>query len=150
MISLKGDTFVRKILLALVLTVFALIVFLSVGQQANHFLVNPVEPATGPVNEQLSLEAAAYFSVARGDSAQALTVINGSSEEIRFSLAHEHDYLKLQPQSGKLSPGRSIEIAVNVDPECPLGEINLPVYLRSEVSGVRIGMETNLFMNITP
>jgi len=39
---------------------------------------------------------------------------------------------------------------VYVDPECPVGEIALPVYLRTEIDGKREGMETVVTFNVTP
>ncbi len=61
----------RKILLGLILTGFALIVFISVGPQANNFFVHPEAPAADPSEGQLSFEPAAYFSVVQGGSAPA-------------------------------------------------------------------------------
>jgi hypothetical protein len=77
-------------------------------------------------------------------------VENKTGQAISFSLGHEHEFLTFQPQSDKIGPGITREILVSVDPECPVGEIELTVYLRTEIDGKREGMETVVTFNVTP
>lgn len=140
----------RNILLALVLTGFALVVFFTIKPQFANLIINPENPATGLPEEEFRFEPAAFFPVFQGGSAPALVLENNYQETVSFSLAHEHAYLTLKPQVGKIAPGSSKEIAVHVCPECPTGEIELTVYLRAEVEGSRFGMDTVLYMDVIP
>jgi len=141
---------VRNILLALVLTGFALVVFFTVKPQFANMVINPDNPATSLPEDEFRFEPAAYFPVFQGGSAPALFLENNYQETVSFSLAHEHAYLTLKPRVGKIAPGSSKEITVHVCPECPTGEIELPVYLRAEVEGTRFGMDTILYMDVIP
>ncbi|MFO8192091.1 MAG: hypothetical protein R6U08_04895 [Bacillota bacterium] len=132
----------RKILLGIVITGFALIVFFTVKPQTANLFVGSEAPLTGPAEESIMLEPYPYFTVVQGESAPALLVCNDSGEKISFSLGHEHACLTFQPQGDQLQPGSEREILLLVDVSCPSGEIELPVYLRANVNGERIGLET--------
>jgi hypothetical protein len=151
MFCLKGDAVkMRKILLGLVITGFALVLFITIKPQTAFLTINPEKPATNTADEQISLEPAAYFTVVQGGSEQALTVRNNCGETISFSLGHEHAYLTFQPQGDRLPPGVAREVMIQVDPKCPVGDIALPVYLRTEIDGERTGMETVVLLNVIP
>jgi len=138
----------RKIILGIIITGFALALFITLKPQAADLVILPDTPGTDISREPVILEPAPYFSVVQGDSELALTVKNNTKNPISFSIGHEHAYLTFQPQGDRLAPGATREIYVHVDPLCPVGEINLPVYLRAEVGGERIGMETSVLMNV--
>ena len=138
----------RKIILGIIITGFALALFITLKPQAADLVILPETPGTDMSREPVILEPAPYFPVVQGDSELALTVKNNSKNPISFSLGHEHAFLTFQPQGDRLAPGATREIFVYVDPLCPVGEINLPVYLRAEVDGERIGMDTSVLMNV--
>lgn len=140
----------RKILLGIIVTGFALVLFLTVKPQVASLIVSPEAPTTEVAAELVRLEPAFYFNVVQGGSATALIVENKTSHAISFSLGHEHEYLTFRPQGDNIGPGITREILVFVDPECPVGEIVLPVYLRTEIDGKREGMETVVTFNVTP
>ena len=140
----------KKIILGLIITGFALALFITLRPHAASLFSLPEMAGTDISRELLILEPAPYFPVVQGDSELALSVKNNTKDTISFSLGHEHAYLTLQPQGDRLAPGATREIYVHVNPLCPAGDINLPVYLRAEVGGERIGMETSLILNVIP
>ncbi len=140
----------RKILLGLVIAGFALIVFVSVRPFTETLSVSPEPPQTDPSEEEVILEPAKDFSVRQGESYKALFVTNNMNETINFSVGHEHRHLSFTPRDDRLAPGRTREVSLNVDPKCPAGDIELTVYLRTEVNGERFGQETVLYFEVTP
>lgn len=147
----KGKVKMRKVLLAVVIAGFALVVFVSVRPQVENLVLAPEAPATDiSGEEQLTVEPMPYFSVNQGGRELAMVVKNNTSETISFSLGHEHAHLIFRPQGDSLGPGRSREIFVQAEAGCPLGGIELPVYLRAELNGERLGRETVLQFHVIP
>lgn len=140
----------RKILLGLVVTFFALILFISLKPNTSELVLVPESPTVDASQEPVILELAPYFTTVQGSSEPVLTVTNNTNNTISFSLGHEHAHLTLQPQGDRIAPGITREIIVHVDPQCPVGEIALPVYLRTEIEGERIGMEVVILMSVLP
>lgn len=140
----------KKILLGLVFTAIALILFVSLKPYIAGLLVMPEIPTVDLSQEAIILEPAPYFTTVQGGSEPALIVRNNTNEIISFSLGHEHPHLYFQPQGDRISPGGSREIAVFIDPLCPVGEISIPVYLRSEIGGERVGKETVVVLSVLP
>ncbi|MDW7730567.1 MAG: hypothetical protein SCJ94_11280 [Bacillota bacterium] len=140
----------RKILLGLVITGFALILFITFKPQRADLVVMPESPTVDVSKEPIILETAPYFTTVQGASELALTVTNNTSAVISFSLGHEHAHLTFQPQGDRIAPGITREVMVLVDPQCPVGEISLPVYLRSELDGERVGMEALIELAVIP
>lgn len=138
----------RKILLGLVVTGFALIVFISVRPLTDTLTINPEPPQTEIPEESIVLEPAGHFSVSQGKSYRALSVTNNLSEPVNFSLGHEHSHITFNPREASLTPGRTREIEIEVGYQCPPGEIELPVYLRAETNGERFGVETILLFEV--
>jgi hypothetical protein len=141
---------VRKIFLGLIITGFALVLFITVKAQTANLIVNPERPATSIDEEMLILKPADCFSLAQGGSKPALTVTNTFSDTIRFSLAQEHENLIFRPRVYHLPSGSSKEVYLQADTDCPTGEILLPVYLRAEIGDERLGMEAVLCIEIIP
>lgn len=139
----------RKILLGVVITGFAMIVFFTVKPQTANLFVGSEDPLASPAEQAIMLEPYSFFTVVQGESAPALLVCNDSVEKVSFSLGHEHACLTFQPQGDQLQPGGEREIILLVDPSCPPGEIDLPVYLRASVNGERIGLETVVSFLVT-
>ena len=140
----------RKILLGLIITSFALVLFLTFKPQTADLEIMPEAPGTDPLAAPLVLETEPYFTATQGGSYIALTVTNNSGGVISFSLGHEHPYLTFQPQGDRIGHGIRREVLVHVDPLCPVGEISLPIYLRAEIDGERVGMDTLFTMGVIP
>lgn len=140
----------RKILMGLIITGFALVLFITIKPQMASLVVNPETPLVAFSDGQIALEPAPYFSVVQGGSELALYVKNNMADLASFSLGHEHAYLTFRPQGDRLASRSSREVFLYVDPECPVGEIELPVYLRAEVNGERIGKDMIIIFNVIP
>ena len=140
----------KKILLGLVVTFFALIIFISFMPKISELLLAPESSAVDASQEPAILEPAPYFTTVQGSSEPVLTVTNNTNAMISFSLGHEHAHLTLQPQGDRIAPGTTREVIVHVDPQCPVGEIALPVHLRTEIDGERVGMEVIVLMSVLP
>ncbi len=142
----------RKVLLGMVITGFALVLFITIQPQAANLLtINPEPPTTDmSAEEQVTLEPVPYFSVVQGGSELAVVVRNNTQVAANFSLGHEHADLTFRPQGDSLAAGRSREVFLHVDPKCPVGEIELPVYLRAEVNGERVGRDAVIIFNVIP
>lgn len=140
----------RKILLGLVVTFFALIIFVSFKPKTSELVLVPESPTVDASQEPVILDPAPYFTTVQGSSEPVLTVTNNTNAIISFSLGHEHAHLTLQPQGDRIAPGITREVMVHVDPQCPVGEIALPVYLRAEIDGERIGMEAVVLLSVLP
>lgn len=140
----------RKLLFGLVVLGFALVLAITVIPRASELLLFFPQPEAAPdEDEYISFEPATSFSVVQGGSAAAFTVENRLKETLVYSLAHEHDFLSFNPHVDKLVSGSRREIFVHVAPDCPPGEISLPVYLRAEANGERLGIETTLTLAVT-
>ncbi len=139
----------RKIILGLVVAGFALIVFISVRPFTDTLTINPEPPQTEMAEEKIVMEPAPYFSVSQGDSYRVLSVTNNLSEQVNFSLGHEHSHITFNPRDATLYPGRTREIAIEVGHQCLPGGIDLPVYLRAETNGERFGVEKTLNFEVT-
>lgn len=140
----------RKVLLGLVITGFALVLFITIKPQTSNLAIDPESPSTDPSEEQITFEPEPYFSAVQGETAAAFRITNNLSEKLNFSLGHEHAYLTFRPQGDSLPPGSSKEILVQVDPRCPVGEVDLPVYLRAVVNGERFGKDAVATFNVLP
>ena len=141
----------RKVLLSIVLVGFALVLFITLKPQtANLLVIDPQEPAIDASAEPISLEPAPQFSVLQGESEIALYVRNNTNEMVSFSLGHEHAHVSLRPQGDSIPPGGTREIFLEAGAECPLGNIDLPVYLRAEINGERIGGNTVVSFRVSP
>ena len=140
----------RKILLGLVIAGFVLVLFVSFKPRTADLTVMPEAPGTDISGQPVTLDALPYVSVIQGGSELALYLSNNTQQPISLSLGHDHPYLTFQPQGDRLDPGITREIFVHVKPQCPVGEISLPVYLRAEIDGKRIGMETTLHIGVIP
>lgn len=138
----------RKIILALVVAGFALTVFISLRPQAMNLVVTPDQPGTVPIEEVITLEAVPDLTVIQGGDCVALLVKNNTAEHYSFSLGHEHSYITLQPQGGWLTPWTTNEVSLKVDPKCPPGQVELPVYLRADINGTRTGFETTVNLSV--
>lgn len=139
----------RKILMGLVITGFALVLFMTITPQMASLAVSSEAPPTAFSDGQITLEPAPFFSVVQGGAELALYVKNNVADLASFSLGHEHAYLTFRPQGDRFAP-RSREVFVHIVTECPVGEIELPVYLRAEVNDERIGKDTIIFFNVVP
>ncbi len=140
----------RKILMGLIIIGFALVLFITLKPQLANLLSFTDSPAIEAYDGQIKLDPAPYFSVVQGESELALYVRNNMSEVASFSLGHEHEYLTFRPQGDRLAAGSVREVFVQVDPRCPVGEIELPVYLRAESDGERITEDTVIMLNVIP
>ncbi len=140
----------RKVLLGLVITGFALVLFITIKPQTSNLALNPESPATDPSEEQITFEAIPYFSAVQGETVAAFLITNNMPEAVNYSLGHEHAYLTFRPQGDSLPPGSSREVLVQVDPRCPVGEVDLPVYLRAAVNGERVGKDAVVSFNVLP
>ena len=138
----------RKFLLVLVLLGFITVLILTLKPQVEDLTVSPEPPLAGPVETKLSIEIVAPLSVVQGESASAITLENRLEETVSFSIAHEHEHLNFQPQSGSIVPGAKKQITVNAEPTCPTGKISLSVYLRAEANGERFGMESEVTLDV--
>jgi len=140
----------RKILLGLVVAGFALVLFITIMPQASNLAIGPESPNADPSEAQIIFEAEPYFSAVQGETASAFRIVNNMPEALNFSLGHEHSHLTFRPQGDSLPPGGSREILVQVDPRCPVGEIDLPVYMRAAVNGERVGKDAVISFNVLP
>ena len=141
----------RKVLLSMVLVGFALVLFLTLKPQtANVLVIDPQEPAVDLSAEPVSLEPAPQFSLLQGESEIALYVRNNTNQTVSFSLGHEHAHVSLRPQGDSIPPGGTRDIFLEVGAECPLGLTDLPVYLRAEVDGERIGGSAVVSFHVSP
>ncbi len=138
----------RKFLLALVLLGFIAVLTLTLKPQVENLVVSPEPPLSEPSENKLSIDIISPLSVIQGGSARALSLENRLDETVNFSIAHEHEHLNFQPQSGSIIPGARKQITVNADPDCPTGKINLSVYLRAEANGERFGMESEVTLDV--
>ncbi|MDW7739077.1 MAG: hypothetical protein SCJ97_03320 [Bacillota bacterium] len=138
----------RKILLGLVITGLALTLFITIKPQTANLIVTPEGPQSVPADQALSVLPVPYFEIVQGESTKALTIRNNTGQRIGFSLGHENPYVTFQPQGDQIGPELSREIEIVIDPECPVGMIDLPVYLRADILGERIGLETSLSFRV--
>jgi hypothetical protein len=140
----------KKLLLGLVVCGFALVLFFAFRPLAANLFDRSVIPEDEPPVAAISLEPVSYVKVTQGKSAVALYILNNTSERVVFSLGHEHPHLTFQPHTDQLAPSATREVSLHVDPECPAGETELPVYLRANVNGERIGLDTVILLEVTP
>lgn len=140
----------RRIILGLIITGFALVLFLSVRPQKADLFVRPPDPGTEPPEVEVVFEPAPQFSIVQGESAPALRIVNNTDDPVNYSLGFEHDFIIFRPLNGELVPAEAREIHVRIDPACPSGAVELPVYLRAEINEERIGLEAVLSFEIIP
>lgn len=141
----------RKVLLSIVLVGFALVLFITLWPQtANMLLRDPREPDNHEISEGISIEPAPPFTVLQGESEIALYVRNNTNETVSFSLGHEHAHVSLRPQGDSIPPGGMREILLEAGAESPLGQTELPVYLRAEINGERVGDSVTVSFRVSP
>ena len=140
----------KKLLLGLVVCGFALVLFIAFRPLVANLLGRQENPEDETPVAAISLEPVSYVKVTQGKSAVALYILNNTSERVVFSLGHENPHLTFQPHTDQLAPSATREVSLHVDPECPAGETELPVYLRANVNGERIGLDTVILLEVTP
>ncbi len=133
-----------------IITSFALVLFITIKPQMASLIDNYETPSISISDGQIALETAPYFSVVQGGTELALYVKNNTAYLASFSLGHDHPHLTFRPQGDRLASRSVREVFVHVDPQCPVGEIELPVYLRAEVNGERIVTDTIIIFNVIP
>ena len=140
----------RKIILGLIVTGIALVLFLSVKPQTADLFVRPPDPGAELAGEEVVFEPVPHFSLAQGESARALRIINNTDNLLNYSLGFEHDFIIFRPLTGELVPAEARYIYIHIDPACPSGPVELPVYLRADINEERIGLEAVLSFQVTP
>ena len=140
----------RKVLLGLLIAGFVVVLFITLRPILANLRLNTETVSSSSPDERIELEPSPYFTVVQGGTETALYVTNNLSEAASFSLGHEHAYLSFRPQGDRLNPGATREILVHADPACPVGEIELPVYLRADIDGNRLSNDTVILLNVVP
>lgn len=138
----------RNITLALLLTGFALALFIFTKPQDFLMYRRPGPCAELPPEELVVLEPLTFFTIAQGESKHALTLNNTSGRLISFNLAHDHPYLKFEPNIFRLYPEANRDIFISIDPKCSIGEINLPVLLEAKIDNVRFDIITKVNVEV--
>ena len=140
----------RKVMLVLVITGFAVVFFLSIKSQIADLFAGPDLPQVELPEEQLIIVPEINISVRQGGSTAIFTLENKLNKNVTYRLVHNHDFLIIEPHLDKLVPEGQREVIVIAEPNCPTGEITLPVYLRAESNGTRFGLETTVIMDLLP
>jgi len=135
---------------AVVIFVIALVLLFSFNTGMAGLFDLTGEPGDEPSSAVVSLESVPFIKIIQGESAVALFVLNNTAELVKFSVGHEHEHLTLMPRNDQLIPSGITEISLHVNPECPAGEITLPVYLRADLNGERFGLETVVTFEVIP
>ena len=141
----------RKILRGVVITGIILALFFVARPFAAGLLNLSAPPETDQPESTFAIEQTPEISITQGGSDGALIITNQSSTPLTFNLGHAHTYLALEPRNYNLSPGSSRAITIHVDAFCPIGEIELTVYLLAEAEGESFGMETiDIIFDVLP